>query len=130
MREVDDAAEREDQRQAERNQQVVDADEQAVEHLLDDEDELHGHCAATAAVARSPLPPRAKRVVGRGRGWGAKVSAITLSSPTWLTPSAFATLPAASRGRDKKHHAMLHAPFGGAMLSRSSPDPGTVPSAS
>ena len=34
MREIDDAAEREDQRQAERDQQIVDAVEQAVEDLL------------------------------------------------------------------------------------------------
>ena len=38
MRQIDDAAEREDQRQAERDQQIVDADEQAVEDLLEDQD--------------------------------------------------------------------------------------------
>src|ERR1041385_7329849 len=34
MRQIDDAAEREDQRQAKRDQQLVDAEEQAVEDLL------------------------------------------------------------------------------------------------
>ena len=41
MREIDDAAEREDQREAERDQQIVGADQEAVENLLEDEDELH-----------------------------------------------------------------------------------------
>ena len=39
MRQVDDAAEREDQRQAERDQEVVDPVEQPVQHLLDEEGE-------------------------------------------------------------------------------------------
>ena len=41
MREIDDAAEREDQREAERDQQVIGADQQSVENLLEEEDELH-----------------------------------------------------------------------------------------
>ena len=41
MREVDDAAERKDQRKAERNEQVVGADQEPVENLLEDEDDLH-----------------------------------------------------------------------------------------
>ena len=41
VRQIDDAAEREDQRQPERDQQVDRAEEQAVDHLLQDEDELH-----------------------------------------------------------------------------------------
>ena len=41
MREIDDAAEREDQRKAERDEQVIGADQQSVENLLEDEDELH-----------------------------------------------------------------------------------------
>ena len=43
MREIDDAAEREDQREAERDQQVVGADQKAVENLLEEEDQLHAH---------------------------------------------------------------------------------------
>jgi len=39
--EIDDAAEREDQRQAERDQKVISADQEAVENLLEYEDELH-----------------------------------------------------------------------------------------
>ena len=39
MREIDDAAEREDQREAERDQQIVGADQEAVENLLEDEDD-------------------------------------------------------------------------------------------
>src|SRR5262249_55464238 len=41
VREIDHAAEREDQRQAECDQKVISADQKAVENLLDDEDELH-----------------------------------------------------------------------------------------
>src|SRR5262249_7856606 len=41
VREIDDAAEREDQRQAERDQKVISADQEAVENLLEYEDELH-----------------------------------------------------------------------------------------
>ena len=41
MRQVDNAAEREDQRQAERNEQIVGADQEPIENLLDDEDDLH-----------------------------------------------------------------------------------------
>ena len=41
MGQVDDAAEREDQRQAERDEKVIGADQQPVEHLLEEEDELH-----------------------------------------------------------------------------------------
>ena len=41
MRQIDDAAQREDERQAERDQQVIGADQDAVENLLEDEDELH-----------------------------------------------------------------------------------------
>ena len=41
MGQVDDAAEREDQRQAERDQKVIGADQQPVQHLLEEEDELH-----------------------------------------------------------------------------------------
>ena len=39
MRQIDDAAEREDQRQAERDQEVIDPVEQPVQHLLDEEGE-------------------------------------------------------------------------------------------
>jgi hypothetical protein len=39
MRQVDDAAQREDQRQAERDQEVVDPVEQSVQYLLDEEGE-------------------------------------------------------------------------------------------
>jgi hypothetical protein len=41
MREVDDAAEREDQREAERDQKVIRTDQQPVQDLLDEENELH-----------------------------------------------------------------------------------------
>src|SRR6266481_4453204 len=41
VREIDDAAEREDQRQAECDQKVISADQEAVENLLEYEDELH-----------------------------------------------------------------------------------------
>ena len=40
MREIDDAAEREDQREAERDEQVIRADQQAVENLLEDENDI------------------------------------------------------------------------------------------
>ena len=43
MREIDDTAERKDQREAERDQQVIGADQKAVKHLLEDKDELHAH---------------------------------------------------------------------------------------
>src|SRR5262249_52421827 len=46
MREIDDAAERKDQRQPERDQQVIGADQDAVEDLLEDEDELHAVAVA------------------------------------------------------------------------------------
>ena len=65
MREIDDAAEREDQRQAERDQQVIDAVEQAVEHLLDEEHGVHGiepflrsRCAARHARREVDGRPR------------------------------------------------------------------------
>jgi hypothetical protein len=38
---IDDAAEREDQRQAECDQKVISPDQEAVENLLEYEDELH-----------------------------------------------------------------------------------------
>jgi len=41
VRQVDDAAERKDQRQPERDQEVDRAEEQAVDHLLHDENDLH-----------------------------------------------------------------------------------------
>ena len=41
MGEVHDAAEGEDERQAERDEEVVGADEQPVQHLLEEKDELH-----------------------------------------------------------------------------------------
>src|SRR4029077_6834116 len=41
MREVDDAPEREDQRQAKRDQQVICADQEPVENLFEYENELH-----------------------------------------------------------------------------------------
>ena len=41
MREIDDASEREDERETERDQQIIGADEEAVEDLLKDKDELH-----------------------------------------------------------------------------------------
>ncbi len=80
VREVDDAAEGEDQRQAERDQQVIGTGEEAVEDLLEDENELHAD-------------PRADRC-----------------------PSVWLPLSVPS--------------FGGAIDSRSSFGPGTVPSAS
>ena len=46
MREIDDAAEREDQRKAERDEQVISTDQQSVENLLEDEDELHADDSA------------------------------------------------------------------------------------
>src|SRR5215475_2559296 len=42
MGEIDDAAEREDEGQAERDEQVISADQEAVENLLEEENELHG----------------------------------------------------------------------------------------
>jgi len=42
VREVDEAAQRKDERQAERDQQVIRADQQAVDDLLDDLDEDYG----------------------------------------------------------------------------------------
>ena len=41
MRQIDDAAEREDQREAKRDEQIIGADQEAVENLLEDKDQLH-----------------------------------------------------------------------------------------
>ena len=41
MREIDDAAKREDQRKAERDQQVIRADQKSVQNLLEDKNRLH-----------------------------------------------------------------------------------------
>ena len=46
MREIDDAAEREDQRKAERDEQVISTNQQSIENLLEDEDELHADDSA------------------------------------------------------------------------------------
>ena len=64
---IDDAAEREDQRQAERDQEVVDAVEQAVQHLLQKKRHCHGGIRAWAdraddlKLARRRKRPRALR---------------------------------------------------------------------
>ena len=42
MREIDDAADAEDQRQAERDQKVVPSEHEAIHHLFQQECELHG----------------------------------------------------------------------------------------
>ncbi len=41
MREIDDAADAEDQRQAERDQQIIAAEHEAIDHLFQQESELH-----------------------------------------------------------------------------------------
>src|SRR5262249_31708693 len=46
MREIDYAAEREDQRQTERDQQVIRADQKAIQNLLEDENILHAKNSA------------------------------------------------------------------------------------
>ena len=51
---VDDAAEREDQRKAERDEQVVGSDQEPVENLLGDEDDLHGETFAASGSSRFP----------------------------------------------------------------------------
>ena len=50
MGEVDDAAERENERQSQRDQQVIGPDQEPVENLLEYEDELH------AALLEGGLP--------------------------------------------------------------------------
>ena len=56
VRQIDDAAEREDQREAERDQEIVGADQEAVENLLEEKDELHASYLAlrTADAASDP----------------------------------------------------------------------------
>src|SRR5262249_21109947 len=54
VREIDDAAEREDQRQAERDQKVISADQEAIENLLEYEDELHA--ATLGGSIRAGVP--------------------------------------------------------------------------
>src|SRR4249920_536246 len=46
MREIDDAAKREDQRKAERDQQVIRADQKSVQNLLEDKNRLHAKDSA------------------------------------------------------------------------------------
>src|SRR5262249_56528214 len=53
VREIDDAAQREDQRQAERDQKVISADQEAVENLLEYEDELHAAISWRVNTSRS-----------------------------------------------------------------------------
>ena len=55
VRQIDDAAERKDQRQPERDQKVDRAEEQAVDHLLRDENELHDGppCRETSRISPS-----------------------------------------------------------------------------
>ncbi len=53
VREVDEAAQREDERQPERDQKVIRAGEQAVDDLLEDLDRDHGMPARQGARARS-----------------------------------------------------------------------------
>ena len=63
MREVDDAAEREDQRQPERDQQVVRARQQAVQHVLEEETIAAALERQTEGVGRAD-PPACRK------GWG------------------------------------------------------------
>ena len=74
MREVDDAAEREDQRQAERDQQVIHAVEQAVQHLLQKQSHVvrapvsesgNGRGARGAGPRAPPEPGRHRRGAAR-----------------------------------------------------------------
>ena len=41
MREIDDAADAEDQRQAERDQKIIASEHEAIHHLFQQESELH-----------------------------------------------------------------------------------------
>src|SRR5918994_1375642 len=67
MGEVHDAAEREDQRQPERDEEVICADEEAVQHLLEKEDELHAAASHWFVGARAHAP--ALEAAGRDREW-------------------------------------------------------------
>ena len=62
MREVDQAAQRKDEREAERDQQVIRADQQAVQDLLEDLDQDHG---ARGCTHPKPLPPSGRGSVDR-----------------------------------------------------------------
>ena len=66
MREVDHAAEAEDQRQAERQDDVVRPDEQAVRHVLEGED--HPALTVAAGGGRGRARPRPRRVTPCCRG--------------------------------------------------------------
>ena len=68
MGEIDDAAEREDERQAERDQQVVDAVKQAIEDLLQDEGGGHGRGPGGARRGVAERRPRRGSASFRSRG--------------------------------------------------------------
>src|SRR5262249_172081 len=63
LRAMDDAAEPEDHRQSEWDQKVIGADQEAVENLLEYEDELHG-----SPLARMSTNLTASRVIVRESG--------------------------------------------------------------
>ena len=64
MRQIDDAAERKDQRKAKRNEQVIGSDQEPVENLLNDEDDLHARAPSPAFQGKEVLHPLSRRTVG------------------------------------------------------------------
>ena len=96
VREVDDAAEREDQRQAERDQQVVDAVEQAVEQLLE---EQHRRQDGTADARRSPSRRRSRHARLAARS-GACVPRLLRDDASGVALSGASCSRSPRRGRD------------------------------
>ncbi len=62
MREIDDAADAEDQRQAERDQEVIASEHQAIHHLLQQKSELH----MRSVILKRALKKRRRRLFGAG----------------------------------------------------------------
>src|SRR5262249_43564280 len=99
VREIDDAAEREDQRQAECDQKVISADQEAVENLLDDEDELH---AALLAGEYEPVDQlilvSSPRIARRKTRLNALMLGTHIPEPVIMGPRNGVPATQASRG--------------------------------
>ena len=65
MREIDDAADAEDQRQAERDQEVIAPEHQAIHHLLQQKSELHMRSAKIKRDGAGFLVPAPQRQCAR-----------------------------------------------------------------
>jgi hypothetical protein len=61
MREIDHAADAEDQRQAERNQQLVASEHEAIHHLFQQEPELHSRSREILLSANALFALAARR---------------------------------------------------------------------